>query len=160
MARVRGLGHVGLYVKDLERELWFFRDLLGMQVTNGDVERGPVFLSAQPEEEDHEILLAHDPEKATSLQQLSFYCGSLGELKEFYRRFQEHEIPIHRIVTHGVAVGIYARDPEGNTVEVYWRTGVKWPQPFGQPIDLTRPDEEIVAALTTGMPAPAASPSG
>ncbi len=160
MAKVQGLGHVGLYVKDLDKELWFFRDLLGMTVTDRGEERGFVFLSARPEEEHHELLLARDAEKAGGyLQQVSFYCGSLAELKEFYRRFQENGIRFDRVVTHGNAIGCYVFDPEGNTVEVYWHTGIKWPQPFGKPIDLSRPDDEILAALTTGMPAPAAASS-
>jgi catechol 2,3-dioxygenase-like lactoylglutathione lyase family enzyme len=161
MAKVQGLGHVGLYVKDLERELWFYRDLLGLQVTDQGEERGFVFMSARPQEEHHELLLARDPEKASGmLQQLSFYCGSLAELKEFHRRFQANGIAFERVVTHGNAIGIYVHDPEGNTVEVYWHTGLDWPQPFGRPMDLTRPDEEILGALTTGLPAPAAAAAG
>ena len=160
MARVQGLGHVGVYVKDLERELWFFRDLLGLQVTDRSDERGFIFLSARPEEEHHELLLARDPERATLVNQVSFYCGSLAELKEFYRRFQENGIHFQRVVTHGNAIGIYVHDPEGNTVEVYWPTGLNWPQPFSRPMDLTRPDEEILGALTTGLPTPAAAPAG
>ena len=158
MARVQGLGHVGLYVKDVEKELWFFRDLLGLQVTDRSEQSGAVFLSARPAEEHHELLLAPDAEKASGvLQQVSFYCGSLAELKEFYRRFQENGIRFHRIVTHGNAIGCYVHDPEDNIVEVYWHTGLDWPQPFGKPIDLSRPDEEILAALTTGMVAPEAN---
>ena len=30
MARVVGLGHVGIYVRDLERMVAFYRDVLGM----------------------------------------------------------------------------------------------------------------------------------
>ena len=33
MARVIGLGHVGIYVRDLERMAAFYRDVLGMTVT-------------------------------------------------------------------------------------------------------------------------------
>ena len=33
MARVIGLGHVGIYVRDLERMVAFYRDTLGMRVT-------------------------------------------------------------------------------------------------------------------------------
>ena len=30
MARVTGLGHVGIYVRDLERMVAFYRDVMGM----------------------------------------------------------------------------------------------------------------------------------
>ncbi len=39
MAKVQGLGHVGLYVRDVERELAFFRDVIGLPL----VEAGPDF---------------------------------------------------------------------------------------------------------------------
>ena len=150
MTKVSGLGHVGLYVKDIEKELWFFRDLLGLQVTDQNPAGTTIFLSANPDVDHHELLLSQNDEMQTSLQQLSFTCESLAELKEFHRRFTENDIKFARVVTHGYALGIYAFDPEGNRVEVYWRTGLKWPQPFGKPIDLTRSDEDIMAHLTTG----------
>ncbi len=57
MARVVGLGHVGIYVRDLERMVGFYRDFMGMQVTKQNWERGMVFLSADPKKSDHEIAL-------------------------------------------------------------------------------------------------------
>ena len=57
MARVRGLGHVGIYVSDLERMVAFYRDLMGMQVTKQNWTAGMVFLSSDPESVDHEIAL-------------------------------------------------------------------------------------------------------
>ena len=49
MPRVTGLGHVGIYVRDLERMVAFYRDLLGMQVTKQNWRAGVVFLSADPD---------------------------------------------------------------------------------------------------------------
>jgi catechol-2,3-dioxygenase len=60
----------------------------------------------------------------------------------------QREVPIIRTVSHGNAVGIYFQDPDGNRVEVYWQTGLDWPQPFDKPVDLTASDEEILANLT------------
>jgi catechol-2,3-dioxygenase len=153
MAKVQGLGHVGLSVRDVERELAFFRDVIGLSVTDRS-ESGATFMSARPDEEHHELLLAPNPETTGGPQQISFYCGSLAELKEYRQRFVDHDVRFHRIVSHGNAIGIYVLDPEDNVVEVYWHTGLKWPQPFGKQIDLTRSDVEILAALTTGHDAP------
>jgi catechol 2,3-dioxygenase-like lactoylglutathione lyase family enzyme len=33
MAEVKGLGHVGIYVRDLEKIVAFYRDNLGMRIT-------------------------------------------------------------------------------------------------------------------------------
>ena len=57
MARVLGLGHVGIYVRDLERMVAFYRDVMGMRVTKQNWRAGVVFLSADPESVDHEIAL-------------------------------------------------------------------------------------------------------
>ncbi len=48
MAEVIGLGHVGIYVRDLERMVVFYRDTLGMRVTKQNWRAGIVFLSADP----------------------------------------------------------------------------------------------------------------
>ena len=48
---------------------------------------------------------------------------------------------IDRIVNHGIAFGCYFRDPEDNRIEVYWSTGIDYPQPHGDPIDLDEPEE-------------------
>lgn len=45
MARVIGLGHVGIYVHDLERMVEFYRDALGMRITKQDWRARIVFLS-------------------------------------------------------------------------------------------------------------------
>lgn len=82
------------------------------------------------------------------IQQSSFHADSLPDLKEFHRIFLEHQIPINRVVSHGNAIGIYFQDPDGNQIEVYWPTGKDWPQPFGKPVDLSRPDAEILTSLT------------
>ncbi|HAJ00328.1 MAG TPA: glyoxalase, partial [Dehalococcoidia bacterium] len=49
-----------------------------------------------------------------------------------------------RIVSHGNAFGMYFFDPEGNRVEVYYRTGVPVPQPHGDLINLEDSDEKLM----------------
>ena len=89
MARVTGLGHVGLYVRDLERMVAFYQDVMGMQITKQNWRVGVVFLSADPERVDHEIALmrgrsgAEDPHL---IQQISLRVASLDDLRVFHRR--------------------------------------------------------------------------
>ncbi|TMA12853.1 MAG: hypothetical protein E6J89_03420 [Deltaproteobacteria bacterium] len=64
------------------------------------------------------------------------------------RDYDAARFPINRVVNHGNAVGVYFQDPDGNQVEVYWPTGIDWPQPFGKPVNLEASDEEILAELT------------
>ena len=48
-------------------------------------------------------------------------------------------------VTHGNAVSIYFRDPEGNRLEVFMDTPWYCEQPLREPIDLSQPDDAILA---------------
>ncbi len=150
MARVVGLGHIGLYVRDLDRMVEFYRDFLGMQVTKRNPVRGMTFLSSDPAASDHEIALIQgrpDDENPRLIDQISMRVETLTDLRDFYRRIQEKGYKLDRVVNHGSAIGCYFFDPEGNRCEVYWRTGKEVHPPYFKPIDLTRSDEEIMAAL-------------
>ena len=150
MPKVTSLGHVGLYVRDIERSVAFYRDILGLKVSDRSP-RGAVFMTAQDRlAEHHELLLApgrNDDGKANVVQQISFHCANVADVKEFYRIFVENNVPINRCVSHGNTVSIYAQDPDGNSVEVYWSNGVDVPQPFGKPMDLSKSEAEIMQQL-------------
>jgi catechol-2,3-dioxygenase len=141
---------MGFYVRDIERSVAFYRDILGLQVSDRSP-RGAVFMTAQDRlAEHHEILLApgrNDDGKVNVLQQVSFRCATVGDVKEFYRVFVENHVPINRCVSHGNTISIYAQDPDGNSVEVYWPSGVDVPQPFGKPMDLSKSEAEIMQQL-------------
>jgi catechol-2,3-dioxygenase len=147
MPKVTGLGHVGLFVHDPATMVDFYSNFLGMTVTDRGENDRIVFLSARPEEEHHELALAHAPDRSSDVQQLSFTVGSLADLREFYRKIKERDYPVDRVVNHGIAFGCYFRDPEGNRLEVYWSTGKVYPQPHGDPIDLTQSEEELMDLL-------------
>ncbi|MGE5217995.1 MAG: VOC family protein [Chloroflexota bacterium] len=146
MPKVSSLGHVGVYVRDIERSVAFYRDILGLQVSDRSP-RGGVFMTAQDRAlEHHELLLApgrSDEGNVNILQQISFRCATLKDVKNFYHTFVDNRVPINRVVSHGNTVSVYAQDPDGNSVEVYWPSGFDVPQPFGKPMDLTKSDAEI-----------------
>ena len=48
--------------------------------------------------------------------------------------------------THGNAVSIYFRDPEGNRLEVFLDTPWYCEQPLREPIDLDQSDEAVMGA--------------
>ena len=62
-----------------------------------------------------------------------------------YHSIRDYGIDTLRITNHGVAIGCYFRDPENNHVEVYWSTGMDYPQPHGEPIDLDLSTPELVS---------------
>jgi catechol-2,3-dioxygenase len=144
---VARLGHVGLHVEDLEKEKAFYRDIIGLTVTDEDPELGMVFMSARPDEEHHELMLCRGRNvgaEARVVQQVSFRCDSLEDVLGFYRRFKERGVKFDVILSHGNAIGIYVYDPEGNRCETYWNTGLKAKQPYGQVLDLEKPVAELM----------------
>jgi catechol-2,3-dioxygenase len=160
MPRVTRLGHTGVYVHDLEKMRAFYTRVLGLTVTDEDLDRGLVFMSSRPKEEHHEFVIMRGrtgPDDAKVVQQISWHVDSLEDLLEFHRTLQkEQEVTVEREITHGIAIAIYFLDPEGNRIEVYWATDKDIPQPFGRPVDLDRSAEEVLAeaeALIAGVPA-------
>lgn len=145
------LGHFGVFCTDLELCTAFYRDILGLTVTDEDAGLGMRFFSARPGFEHHEFQLVSgrtaplaDPDHKL-IQQVSFRVNSLPELIEFHQRFVEYGVTFDMVVTHGNAFGIYFFDPEKNRCEVYWHTGLPARQPFLARLDLTLPVDEILA---------------
>jgi catechol 2,3-dioxygenase len=150
MARVTGLGHVGIYVRDLERMVGFYRDVMGMRITKQNWRAGVVFLSADPEAVDHEIALIRgraDLVDPHLINQISLRVATLDDLRAFRRRLVAEGYRIDRVVNHASAIGCYFFDPEGNRTEVFWVTGRPCWVPTAHPIDVERPDEAVLAEV-------------
>jgi catechol-2,3-dioxygenase len=140
------LGHVGLHVRDMDRSIAFFRDILGLQVT--DSAPGKItILSSQPRlAEHHELVLVPGRTNGRVVQQISFHCAALQDLRDYHQRLRAAAAPINMIVSHGNAIGLYFQDPDGNQIEVYYATGIDWPQPRVIPVDLNASDADILSA--------------
>ena len=149
MARIESLGHVGIYAEDLMKMRDFYSRVLGLTISDEDLEeRGMTFFTADKEREHHEFVLMKGRvtrDDAKVIQQISFIVPSLNDLREFKTRLEaEPDVKIERVVSHGIAFGMYFFDPEGNRVEVYYRTGVPVPQPHGDLINLEDSDEKLM----------------
>ncbi|MYW90793.1 glyoxalase [Amycolatopsis rubida] len=148
------LGHVGLRCHDVSRQLAFYAGVLGLTVTDHDERLGIWFLSARPDTEHHELLLAEGrdaPVGVKLIQQVSFRCARFEDILGFHRRFREHDVRLDMIVSHGNAIGVYFYDPEGNRCEVYWQTGLVARQPFVEHIDIETDPEELLDAIRTSV---------
>lgn len=141
-------GHMGIYVRDLQRMEAFYTKVLGLKVTDRGEFRGRnlVFLSGNPREH-HQIVLAEgrEPDADGVLNQISLKAGSLEELRGLATRLEEDGLSQTDIapVDHGTAWSLYFPDPDGNRIEAY--TGTPWyvPQPAAEPLDLSQCDEDV-----------------
>lgn len=158
-ARVTGLGHVGIYVDDVQKMIDFYTGVLGMTLTDrGTGDRG-IFLSCRPESEHHEFVFAKAPDgQKTYAQQISFTVGSLEDWRTLHGKIVEAGCSVDRLINHGIAFGCYFRDPEDNRIEVYWSTGKDYPQPHGDTIDITMSDEALLEMLASMPPKEANKP--
>ena len=156
MPKVSGLGHVGIFVDDLMKQREFYSNIMGLKIADEDLEqRGMVFLSAHPEEEHHEFVIMKgraSSDDTKVIQQLSFKVDTLAELKEFHSVFKQEGVEIQRTVSHGNAFGMYALDPEGNTIEVYYKTGFPVPQPHGEAVNLEDSEEALLDIARAAIP--------
>ncbi|MCL0047534.1 VOC family protein [Dehalococcoidia bacterium] len=145
---VAGLGHVGIYADDLMKQRDFYTRVIGLSIADEDLDgRGMCFMSADPVSEHHEFVLMKGRVSSVdtnTIQQISFKVPSIQDLRDYHKRLLDENIKVERIVSHGNAFGMYFFDPEGNRVELYYKTGFPVPQPHGDLIDLTRSDEELI----------------
>jgi catechol 2,3-dioxygenase-like lactoylglutathione lyase family enzyme len=152
MARVRKLGHVGFYVRDLDKMTAFYRDFLGMTLTKQNMEWGAVFLSGDPEASDHEIALMKGEPQGTEtlINQISLRVDTLDEVRAVWRGLEQWGCKLHQVVSHVSAIGCYFFDPEGNRTEVFWLTGKTSWAVIGEPVDLSQSDDVIMAQVERG----------
>lgn len=160
--RVTGVYHLGMHARDPQALAEFYRDVMGMQIVGGSGADDPfgasAFLSSRPADESHEIAIFANP----IYKHTAFKVASLADLRAFYRRIVDRGLPIRMALNHGVSLAFYFADPEGNLIEVYWPTGVRYGQPYGHPIDLTLPEADLLQdvadlAERVGVPGPAAA---
>jgi catechol 2,3-dioxygenase len=117
------LGHVNIFVRNAERSQQWYADALGLH-TYDFVPGRAAFLSADLEQS-HEVALievgddAPGPQKGqVGLNHMAWMMESLEDLKDLYQWLIAKKIPIERVSDHGISIGIYFRDPDGNGVEV------------------------------------------
>ena len=146
------LAHMGIFVRDREKMVKFYTDVLGLMITDeGETSTGGVhltFMSADPGEHHQVVLVTGRPEDSgfNPINQVSFLVESLGQLREVHRRALDRGATAMRTVSHGNAWSIYFLDPEGNRLEAYLHTPFYVPQPHGEPLDLEKSDDEILHA--------------
>jgi catechol-2,3-dioxygenase len=141
--------HIGLYVSDLPKMAAFYKRALRFTQTDaGDLGSTQlVFLSRDPSEH-HQIVLATGKPADMPfnvVNQISFRVPDLATLRRFHERLLEHGASDMHPVTHGNAVSLYCRDPEGNRLELFMDTPWYCDQPLRQPIDFAESDQAIMA---------------
>ena len=145
--------HVGFYVRDLPVMLDFYSRVLGFTVTDRgelDTPGGRIsiaFLSRDPDEH-HQIVLATGRPRDMHfnvINQISFRVDDLPALRHFHAALQHEPITEMTPISHGNAISVYFRDPEGNRLELFMDTPWYCAQPCREVLDFSKTDAEILA---------------
>jgi catechol 2,3-dioxygenase len=140
---VKELGHVVLYVRDIERSARFYREVLGWRQilpkpgANGELARQPfAAFNAPSGRTHHELLLievgedaAGQPEgRRVGLYHFGLKIGtSDDELRAALATLKESGTPILGASDHTATHSLYIADPDGNEIELYVDVpGIDW----------------------------------
>lgn len=150
------IGHVHLKVSDLERAVAFYRDVLGLELTQR-YGRGAAFLSAGGYH--HHIGLnvwesrggEPPPPGATGLYHFAIRYPDRASLADALRRLRDAGVELEGASDHGVSEALYLRDPDGNGVELYRdRPREEWPRDADGAIAMTTRPLDLGALLEEG----------
>jgi catechol-2,3-dioxygenase len=137
---VQELGHIVLYVRNVQRSAAFYRDVLGWRQILPDPGDGIGFpaaaFSAPSGRTHHELLLievgedaaAVPPGRRVGLYHFGLKIGDSDDaLREALRQLEESGATIVGASDHSVTHSLYIEDPDGNEIELYIDVpGVDW----------------------------------
>lgn len=136
--QVQELGHLVLYVRDIERAARFYREVLGWQQVGGDSVDGiqapiAVFSGGRTH---HELLLIEVGRDAAPIPHgrrvgLYHFGLKIGDddkaLSAALDRLREQDVEITGASDHTATHSLYIKDPDGNEIELYVDVpGVDW----------------------------------
>jgi catechol-2,3-dioxygenase len=128
--QIKELGHVVLFVSNLERSANFYRETLGFR----EISRMPGAAAFSSERTHHELLLLEvggTPEQnkqaKPGLYHIGFKIGdSPEEARAVYKELQTKGVTITGTADHTVTHSIYILDPDGNELELYADVSDAW----------------------------------
>lgn len=123
------LNHAVLYVRNVERSVAFYTDVLGFRrLSLAEGMRGAAFLQAPGSTNDHDIGLFEIGEAAGSstagrsqvgLYHLAWEIDTLDELEVLAHRLQEAGALVGAS-DHSTTKSLYGKDPDGLEFEIAW----------------------------------------
>ena len=140
------MGHIGVYVTDIDRMTDFYGRVLGFRITDGGAfgKARMAFLSRNAGHHHQIVFITGRPaESYNVINQISFKVSSLADLRVYHAALLAEGVEGFDPTDHGNAWSIYFRDPEGNRLEVFMDTPWYVQQPQREVLDFSLSDEGI-----------------
>ena len=115
----RRLGHVNLYIGDLERTLDFYTNVAGVEMVRLEPGIKAGFVTNGNTHHDLGLVEGGQRGKQPGLNHLGWELDNEVLLVEAYRRAKEAGLKFDHIADHQVSHALYIVDPEGNGHEFY-----------------------------------------
>ena len=126
MFTIKRLNHLVLWVRDAQRSLAFYRDVLGFSIVEAPSPQA-VFLRANGSDNHHDLGLfgiGPDAPAPSNGRQVGMYHAAweLNSIQDLARA-RDALLQSGALVgesDHGNSLSLYAKDPDGNELEVFW----------------------------------------
>jgi len=130
----RRLGHLNLFVRDVERSAAFYRNVCGFQEVFREPGISMIFMSNGNTHHDlglmeitNDVRIGRDGHvqvkpgagKTPGLNHLGFEMETESGLVDAFRRAKKSDLPISRTTDHQIAHSVYMADSEGHMLEFY-----------------------------------------
>jgi catechol-2,3-dioxygenase len=123
---IKRLNHLVLWVRDAQRSLGFYRDVLGFSIVEMPSPQA-VFLRANGSDNHHDLGLfgigADAPPPSDGRQVGLYHAAWEVNTIQDLARAREALLQSGHLVgesDHGNSLSLYAKDPDGNELEVFW----------------------------------------
>ena len=172
---VRRLNHAVLFVRDVERSVEFYREVLGFAPIDGMASlRGAAFLRAPASTNDHDLGLFEIGAEAgpsgagrstVGLYHLAWEVETLADLAEISQKLQDRGA-LAGATDHATTKALYGKDPDGIEFEVMWLIpkDLLTPEILGErdklapldlPAEIERFGSDTLGGIGISVPAPA-----
>jgi catechol 2,3-dioxygenase len=126
--QIRELGHVVLFVRNLQESAHFYRDVLGFRALRTPERMRGAVLAFSTGRTHHELLLIEvgpdaphpGPGRRAGLYHIGLKVGDHDDdLVAAWRQLEQEGVTVSGSADHTVTHSLYLFDPDGNEIEIY-----------------------------------------
>ncbi|HEX3247762.1 MAG TPA: VOC family protein [Chloroflexota bacterium] len=122
MASIKKVGHVVLGVRDPQKSIDFYTQILGMELVTQLPDMQMAFFSFG--ERDHDIAVIKVPDDqpvgSSGLAHTALEIeGGETQLRELYERLKSQGVAVEFTANHVLTKSVYFPDPDGNRIEIF-----------------------------------------